>query len=151
MRQVSPQSTFHGRAVVASNLPHQLVDSMLAMRPERACHEAQTAHKQDQHYERIEETGRPEIDVHVRDNACENEKRTGDCKQPSDQAAPAPEKYSHSDQHRQKRDPESVAAVETPVRADHAYLIAEQISPNASHGETDKKVEEPAGRSAYVA
>src|ERR1700722_19927800 len=118
---------------------------------ESARHQSQPSNKQNQHDQRIEETRWPEIDMHVGNNARKNEERARDRKKPSDQAAPTPEKQAHSDQHRQKRDTESIASVKSPVGADHAYLIAEKVSSNASHGETDQEVAEPAGCPTHVA
>jgi hypothetical protein len=89
--------------------------------------------------------------MHVGNNARKNEECARDRKKPSDQAAPTPEKQTHSDQHRQKRDPESIASVKSPVGADHADLIAEKVSSDTSHGETDQEVPEPAGRPTHVA
>jgi hypothetical protein len=118
---------------------------------ESARHQSQPSNKQNQHDQGIEETRWPEIDMHVGNNARKNEERARDRKKPSDQAAPTPEKQAHSDQHRQKRDPERIASPKSPVGADHADLIAEKVSSNASHGETDQKVAEAAGRAAHVA
>src|ERR1700722_17851295 len=118
---------------------------------ESARHQSQPSNKQNQHDRGIEETRWPEIDMHVGNNARKNEERARDRKKPSDQAAPTPEKQAHSDQHRQKRDPESIASVKSPVGADHADLIAEKVSSNTSHGETDQEVAEAAGRPAHVA
>ena len=118
---------------------------------ESARHQSQPSNKQNQHDQRIEETRWPEIDMHVGNNARKNEERARDRKKPSDQAAPTPEKQAHSDQHRQKRDPESIASVKSPVGADHADLIAEKVSSDTSHGETDQEVAEPAGRPTHVA
>ena len=89
--------------------------------------------------------------MHVGNNARKNEERTRDRKKPSDQAASTPKKQAHSDQHRQKRDTERIAAVKSPVGADHADLIAEKVSSNTSHGETDQEVAEAAGRPTHVA
>ena len=121
------------------------------MRAESARHQSQPSNKQNQHDQRIEETRWPEIDMHVGNNARKNEERARDRKKPSDQAAPTPEKQAHSDQHRQKRDPESIASVKPPVGADHADLIAQEVPSDTSHGETDQKVTEPAGRPTHVA
>jgi hypothetical protein len=118
---------------------------------ESARHQSQPSNKQNQHDQRIEETRWPEIDMHVGNNARKNEERARDRKKPSDQAAPTPEKQAHSDQHWQKRDPESIAPVKSPVGADHADLIAEKVSSDTSHGETDQEVAEPAGRPTHVA
>ena len=117
---------------------------------ESARHQSQPSNKQNQHDQRIEETRWPEIDMHVGNNARKNEERARDRKKPSDQAAPTPEKQAHSDQHRQKRDPESIASVKSPVGADHADLIAEKVSSNTSHGETDQEVAESAGCPTHV-
>ena len=118
---------------------------------ESARHQSQPSNKQNQHDQGIEETRWPEIDMHVGNDARKNEESARDRKKPSDQAAPTPEKQAHSDQHRQKRDPESIASVKSPVGADHADLIAEKVSSDTSHGETDQEVTEPAGRPTHVA
>ena len=61
-------------------------------------------------------------------------------KKPTSKASAIPNQQSHADQQRHQCYSEGVGAVETPIRADHADLVGQKISSQASNDETDHKM-----------
>jgi hypothetical protein len=87
-------------------------------------------------------------DVHVGKDARRDEKRTGHHQQPSENVSAAPEHYHCTEQHRYKCATESGCAIEAPVGTDHARLVGQKISSDASHCDAHQELTEAARRSA---
>ena len=121
------------------------------MWPQRTRDQSQPSYEQDQHDHGIEQTRGLKVDVHVGDDARENEQRACNGKEPSDDALAIPEKNRYADQHGQQRDAETAAAPETPVRPNHGDLVGDEKASDAGHGEAKQKLAQPAGGSADIA
>ncbi len=89
--------------------------------------------------------------MHVSQHASQNEQRSGGGQQPSDDAAAVVEKQADADEHGNQRDAEGAAAIEVPVRADYAHLIAQQIAADAHHCKAEEKRTQSAGGAAHIA
>jgi hypothetical protein len=78
--------------------------------------------------------------VHVCDHAGQDEKSAGDGEKPPGHASAIPKEQTHPEQQRHQRYSEGTGAIETSVRADHADLVGQKISSQASNDETDHKM-----------
>lgn len=121
------------------------------MRAESTGDEAETADKEDQHYESIEEAGGAKEDVYVGEHAGEDEERAGYGQEPAGGAAPIPKKNAHAEKHGNKRKAKSVGAEKAPEGTDHADLIGEKISADTGHDKAEEEMSEPAWSSPHVA
>ena len=93
------------------------------VRLERTCNQSQSTYEQDEHHKSIEKAGWLEIDMHVGEDAAEDEQRSTEGQEPSNHALAVPKQNGHTKKQRQKSDSEPVAPPETPVRADDTYLM----------------------------
>lgn len=88
--------------------------------------------------------------MHVGNDARQYEERTTYGKGPTDRALTVPEHNRNAEEHGYERNAEAVGAVETPIGPHDGHLVAQQISANASHHETDEKLSESARSTARV-
>jgi hypothetical protein len=71
--------------------------------------------------------------------------------QPADHTAPIPKEHRHSEQEWDQRYSETIRSVQVPVTTGHNDVIGQQVSPDATHEETDQKEAEAAGGAADIA
>ena len=121
------------------------------MRAQRAGDEAKSADKEDQHDEGVEKTSGAKIDVHVGENARENEERTCKSENPAGCAATVPEEQTHAEKHGDQGDAESVRAEKAPKGTDNADLIGQEVAPQATHDDADQEMAQAAGSATDVA
>lgn len=120
------------------------------MRSQRTRYQYQPADQQDQHDHGVEKTGGSKINVHVGDDPGEDEQRSSDRQQPAKPVLPVPKQNANPEQHRQKRDAETIPAPEAPVRSNDAHLVGDEKSPHASHRKSEKELPDSARSSAHI-
>ena len=120
------------------------------MRSQRTRYQYQPADQQDQHDHGVEKAGGTKINVHVGDDPREDEQRSADRQQPTQPTLPVPKQNAYAEQHRQKRNPETIPAPKAPVRSNDAHLVGDQKSPHASHRKSQKEMPDSARSSTHI-
>jgi hypothetical protein len=125
--------------------------SLDAMGPDGPRDQSKPSHKQDQHHQSVEKAGLKKVDVHIGKHACQDEKRAGAGKQPSDSASTVPKQNAHAEQHWYKRNAEGVCTPEAPIGTHHAHLVGEEVDSKASHGKAHQELAQSARGASNIA